>query len=97
MTALTARRITAVIRELFPDISPLTTHRELSGEGMLLGFTVTMPVRVAGHWGLLGGRWTPASEYLTRHLGTPVHVADVTLGAYRAAGRLAYLTIRTGA
>ena len=98
MTQITARKITAVIRELFPGIRPLTTHRDLSDNGLVLGFTVTMPEPAARNWGVsrLAGTG-PASEYLSRHLGTEVHIVDVYASRRVSGGLLVHLKVKTGA
>lgn len=98
MTTLTARKITAVIRELFPHVKPLSTSRHLSDNGLVLGYTVTMPRQAAVHWGVgnASGQVT-AERYLTRHLGAEVHIADVFIERTASGGPLARLVIKTGA
>lgn len=89
--------ITRAARRLFPHVDPLRTRRDLSGNGMLISYTLTMPEPAARHWGATSlATAVRAGEYLTRELGTPVHVADVYATRRTPGGKLVHIVIKTG-
>jgi hypothetical protein len=98
MTTLTARKITAAVRGLFPHIKPLSTSRQLSSNGMVLSYNVAMPRQAAVNWGVGNASGQVAAErYLTGQLGVEVHIADVVLPRGINGDRLAHVVIKRGA
>ena len=94
---LTARQITGVARSLFPHVRPLATSRDLSSNGLVLSYTLTMPEPAARNWGVT--RLADArgkNAWLSRQLGTTVHVFDVYATPRRDGSRLVHVVIKRG-
>jgi hypothetical protein len=93
-----AREITAVLRALLPQVQPLQTKVLLSGEGMVLGFEVTLPgpaARSIGATNLDSAHWL--AGHLNRHLaGGPVHVTSIWVTRRRDYSKLTHLRLETG-
>ena len=91
---LQARDITRALRTLLPHVQPLTTRANLSGNGLLLGYTVTMPMPAARNLGLGNAAGQAAVErLLCSQLAAPVRITDVQLGRRLATGQNAHVTI----
>jgi hypothetical protein len=89
-----ARDITRALRALLPNVRPLATKTNLSGNGLVLSYTVTMPMPAARNLGLGNPAGQAAVERLLRtHLGTTVRITDVELGRRLATGQNAHITI----
>ena len=93
-----ARDITRALRTLLPHVQPLTTKRNLSGNGLVLGYTVTMPEPAARNLGVtrFDGAGRFASGYLSRHLGTTVRATDVYATNRTSGGKLVHLDLAEG-
>jgi hypothetical protein len=94
---ITARQITATMRGLLPGVQPLTTTTHTSRNGLVLGYEITLPLPAARRIG--AARFSETSwlaDYLTRHLGTEVHIADVFATRRRDYSKLVHLTVKTG-
>ena len=91
---LQARDITRALRTLLPSVNPLATKANLSGNGLLLGYTVTMPMPAARNLGLGNAAGQAAvARLLSGQLGQPVRIVSVELGRKLAAGQNAHVTI----
>ena len=91
-----AQDITKALRVLLPDVQPLSTRTDLSSNGLILSYTVTMPEPAARNLNacsyLTAGRIV---EHISRQVGRDLRVKDVYATRRTTGGRLVHLVVET--